>query len=305
MKNSIKVIAFVLFTSAKLAAAIVIVPPIVYIVTFSAGTYMFNVLIMTSAYMASKGIVDRFYFKRPMHEIVGIIFSYIGSILVIISTSFISIAIFDPIETRSLFNASVFSAFLGFFIISLSNFRKYTLIDEIGRNAILRSAVVFSIFVFAITFASAYFAISTKTLRRESSIINVPMQENRRSMEAESEFGLNAAPKAKMDATSTERKDSYKQEAIYVRSLWFSPYKEGTCDIYAGNTLVKTQKSSGKCFFYDNKGEMKRMACPISIDVNEISISKYENTSTVPFEGRGSCVEKYDVAVSKNGFLIK
>jgi len=286
---------------AGIANAIVIVPPIIYFVTFSIGTFILNIFIMTAVYIASRGLINRFYFGRHMHEIVGILFSYLGYILTIISTSFISIAIFDPIDAKSLFYASIFSTFLSFLVMALNNFRRYVLSDRGRRNDVIISMLVFSVIVFVITFVSAYFSISTSVIKKGDTFERTADGDAQNSG-PELNFGMNSASE-KRNIGYYDEKVSSQSRPITESSLWFSPYRDGLCEIYAMNKLIKAEKVLDRCFFYDINMNSKRIACPIGIDIKDVNSLNLTTSGEVKFEGKGACLDSYSVHVTENGFI--
>lgn len=283
-------------STTKVANAIVIVPPIIYIATFSLGSFILNVFTLTAFYMAAKGLLDRFYFGKQMHELVGIALAYLGCLVIIMATAIISIAIFDPIDARSLFYASIFSTFLSFLLIALSNFRKYTLADQYLKNKMIMSMFMFSAIVFVITFVSAYYSISTSILKKDA-VMNRSVANGSAQSTPQDSFGVR-----------NKSADFYEKESAAIpsveadRVVWFYPFKDGICEIYAGGIFVKAEKSKGKCFYYGENNDTKRIECPIGLDVAEVKNLQLSKSLPVQIEGRGSCLDAYRVYISEKGF---
>jgi hypothetical protein len=250
--------------------------------------------------MAGRGLVDRFYLGKQMHEIVGIAFSYLGYIFVIIVTSFVSIAIFDPIDARSLFYASVFSTFLSFLMMALNNFRKYTLADSHKRNEIVLPMIVFSVIVFIITFVSAYFSISTSIIKKQDLPKKTAVTEDVSNAPSVN-FGINFEASKKM-AGEYKKQDASVAAPETKEDIWFYPYMNGTCEIYVGGRLIKAEMPSGKCFYYDNSNNTRRMICPIYLTFEELSRSQPKKSALMQIEGRGSCLDSYRVYITESGF---
>lgn len=287
--------------SVNFAKAIVIVPPVVYIATFSIGTFILNAFVMTSVFMATKGLIDRFYLGKRMHEIVGILFSYIGSIAVIIAVSFISIGFFDPIDARTLFYASIFSAFLSFLIMALNNFRKYLLSDPYGRNELILRLISFAVVVFIITFVSAYFSMSTSILKKRDQSGAVATRDISEEAPLDLNFGL-GFESAKKSADSIQREVASAPALVAEETIWFNPYMEGKCEIYVGGRLIKSEESIGKCFYYDSNNIAKRVICPVGLNIADLKGLALPKNRAVKLEGRRSCLDNYNVYVTDSGF---
>lgn len=302
MKNKLIMICAALIFFAKIAEAIVIVPPVIYIATFSIGTFVLNAFIMTSAYMAGRGLIDRFYFGKHLHELVGIAFSYVGSIVLIMSSSFVAISFFDPIDARSLFYASVFSSFLSFLVMGLNNFRKYLLADSYGKNEAILRLIALSSVVFIITFISGYFSISTRILKK-SEPYGLTLEKNARNSPINLNFGIDFSAKEK-SADSLEEKPAPAPLPVSEKTIWFNPYIEEKCEIYAGDKFVKSEAPSGKCFYFDGNNVARRIICPVSLDIEEVRDATIGMNGVTRIEGRGSCLDNYKVYVSDKGFKI-
>ena len=299
MKYTAIPISIIAVYFAKIAEAIVIVPPIIYVASFSVGTFVLNTFMMTAVYMAGRGLVDRFYHGKQLHEIVGIAFSYLGYIFVIIATAFISIAIFDPIDARSLFYASVFSTFLSFLVMALNNFRKYTLTDPHKRDEVVLPILVFSVIVFIITFVSAYFSISTSIIKKQDVPIKTMVSEDVQNTPS-ADFGINFEA-SKKTAGEYKKQDTSAALSETREDIWFYPFMNGICEIYAGGRLIKAEMPSGKCFYYDNSNNTKRMICPIYLTFEELSRSQINKNVLIQIEGKGSCLDGYKVYISESG----
>jgi len=296
------IILFLSVFAVKMAEAVIIVPPVIYIATFSLGTFILNAFMMASVFMAGKGLIDRFYFGKHMHELVGIAFSYVGSMVVIMGASFASIAIFDPIDSRTLFYASIFSTFLSFLVMALGNFRKYLLADPYGRNEAIMRLITFSILVFIITFISAYFSINTSVLRKRVASGPSYADENSENVPLDLSVGLNFTREERsMDLSEKEKplsSASFAQETI-----WFNPYKVGQCEIYVSGKYVKSQEPAGKCFYYDRNMNAKRVICPIALDIADLKKIALPMNREMQLEGRGSCLDNYRAYVTDKGFI--
>lgn len=288
---------FIFFS--KMAEAVVIVPPAIYIATFSMGTFILNAFIMISAYMAGRGLMDRFYFGKHMHELVGIAFSYIGSITVILSVSFVAIAVFDPIDSRTLFYASVFSAFLSFIILALNNFRKYLLSDPYARNESVMRLIIFSVIVFIITFVSSYFSINTSILKKS---YPYAAAEDAEMKPLDLYSGLNFKSRDE-SAQSLKKNVPLAYMSSFEKIIWFNPYKNGVCEIYAEGKHIRSEEPLGKCFYYDSNNNAQRILCPIGLNVSDLKSLEIPKNREIQFEGRGSCLDHYKAYVTDNGVI--
>lgn len=298
MKKIIISLILLSFIFAIIAKAVVIAPPVIYMVTFSMGSFILNLFIITAAYMAAKGMINRFYFGRKMHEIIGIMFLCTGNLLLILFAAVISILLFDPIDEKSLFYAGTFASIISFLIYLLANYRIYSIsVNGSGYNIIMR-ALKFAIIVFIATFVSAYYSINTNVVMKQIQPERADQVEKRAYDFKNIDMPREGNYERKIEGVQ----DSSNRTAR--TNLWFVPYKSGKCEIMVNDISVKNIDAAGKCFYYDKNGNTIRVICPIAFSAEEIFQSdRFRDGSFVKIESSGSCAEVYNVKITKKGFM--
>ncbi len=274
--------------------SIVFIPPVIYIATFSLGTFITNVFLFLAVWLAVKGVTDRSYFGKPVHELVGMSLQLIGKILILITSATLPTLILNPITADEIIISSLFAGILSLAILFLDRFREYHLIPGKERNRILRSITLLSIAIIVITYASTTLAIETKTLH---------MREGYET-EHKPEYAL--LPTSPAMGKETADKYMAGEGGEYPgleETLWFYPENNEPCIIYYKNILVLETQPTRNCYYYTNN-RAERISCPIPLKIRDIRKHQIEQGECGSIQGRGSCSGNYTVTVGETGFYV-
>ncbi len=284
---------FVFLFIAGRVYSIVIIPPIIYIATLSIGSFIINLCAFTALWMAAKGIIDRAYFGKKTHEIVHLLFVLIGRSIILVFSAIISIIVFNPLNMEEIIFSSLSAAVFSLLVLWLNSFREYRLVQKQEKITILKSLASFSIVVFLTTFISASAALETKILHTD----NTSAQQNPQT------------PLLKLSAPDLmeDRKAGIQlpYNTTVKKTLLFYPQNADLCEIYLGNILISSSKSSRNCYYYRDNGETEKIYCPIPLNISRIPQNLTEQSAPGDIRGRGSCEEKYPVSLTKEGFKIR
>lgn len=162
-------VAFILLIAASEAKAIVFIPPVIYIASLSIGAFIINVFAFFAVWFAARGLIDRMYFGKPMHEIVRALFGLIGKFALVIIVAVASIKIVDPLNKKGIISAAIFATAFGSILFVLANFREYRLEFKRNQFAIMRSILVFAAAIFLITYSSSVWALKIKAINMRKS----------------------------------------------------------------------------------------------------------------------------------------
>lgn len=316
--NKFVIIFFINFVLAGIAApkalAIVFVPPVIYIATLSLGAFVVNVFAFFAVWFAAKGLIDRVYFGKPMHELVRLFFNFLGKFAIFFAASAVSMLILDPLSKKEVLTASVLAGILSLVLTFLNNFREYRL--ELKGKKFLRagSMIFFSLIVFAVTYISALRALEVRILRIEDSKggaveykKEAPLRED---ISLPSQKAPSAAPgyEADMGIVPSYQEQGPAESPVSIkkktRSLWFYPASLVPCEIYFGENLIFSAVSQDNCY-YDNDIRMHRIICPVPVSMEDVPVNLVRAVgAVVSIQGAGSCTEKYTVIMGENGFII-
>lgn len=274
---------FALFRQAE---AIIFIPPVIYIVTVSFSSFIANISISIVFWLVVKGIADRSYFGRPLHEIINFIFNFLGKIFILVFSTLSPIFILDPINAKEIFFSSLISGVLSLAILFLAGFREYRLIQKNEKISFLKSIAIFSAITVLLTFFSAFFALEEKALNMTNGI------------EYKEEPLLGFPQKAGEEV-------SYKEDYSGVKeSLWFYSLDISLCQVYFENDLILTAIPSRNCYYYNENNQKERIPCPVLLKISDIPEYLIETRKEGDIYGKGSCVGNYSVILSENGFNV-
>lgn len=291
------------------AYSIAIIPPIIYIATLSIGSFIVNLCIFAALWMATKGIIDRAYLGKKVHEIVRLLFRLIGGSIALLLSATISIIIFNPLNTEEIIFSSATAAFISLTLFWLSNFREYRLVQKQEKISILKSVAAFSALVFLATFISASTSLETKILRTndagirqspESPLLEFSKPNEKRTPESfmRDQAGIQPSENKK-EISMPEPHD-----VATKKTLLFYPQNANRCEIYSDDTLISALKPSQNCYYYKNNNEMEKIYCPVILDISDVTKNLIDQSTTVNIDSRGSCEEKYSATLTKEGFKI-
>lgn len=312
-RSVIFIILIYLGMFAREASGIVFVPPVIYIATLSLGVFVMNVFAFFAVWLAVKGLIDRVYFGKPMHELVYLLFSLLGKFVIFIITSSVSMLALDPLNKKEVLIASVLAGILSLIFIFLSDFREYRLISKEKKFIHMGQMIFFSLVVFIVTYVSALRALEVKVLRTndDGSVIEYRKEESfQDNLSLPKQKSLQAVPQAENDQGMAsyypEQKIAEDSGLVQkkTKALWFYPIKFEPCEIYFGEKLVFTAIPRDNCF-YNNNVNSHRIICPVSIFVEDIPANLIRGIGDfVSMRGEGSCTEKYSIIITEDGFNI-
>jgi hypothetical protein len=314
--KKLAIIYFIIFVLAGMtalkASAIVFVPPVIYIATLSLGAFVVNVFAFFAVWFAAKGLIDRLYFGKPMHELIRLFFSLLGKFAILFIAAAVSVATLDPLNKKEVLAASVLAGVLGLVLIFLSSFREYRLEPKNKKVYFAGSMMFFSLVVFGVTYASALRALEIKILRiggdngpveyqKKDALpgdISLPRQKAPSALPGvESDQGI--APSLQ-EQKAAERLGMVRKE---TQVLWFNPVDLTPCEIYFGGILVLSTVSHDNCY-YNNDITTHRIICPVSIFREDVSVNLIKTIGdVVNIHGEGSCEERYNVIITEGGFI--
>lgn len=316
--KKLAIIFFIFFLLAVMipgkSSAIVFVPPVIYIATLSLGAFVVNVFAFFAVWFAAKGLIDRLYFGKPMHELVRLFFGLLGKFLIFFIAAAASLAMLDPLNKKEVLAASLLAGVLGLVFIFLSNFREYRLEPKNKKVYFAGSMMLFSLAVFGVTYASALRALEVKILRIEGArggAVEYKKEAPRREdISLPSQKAPSAMPGFEADqgiAPSYPEQKAVESPAPIRRktqALWFNPSSFEPCRIYFGGNLILSAVSHDNCY-YENDIRAHRIICPISVSVEDVPAYLIKVTGdVVGVHGEGSCTEKYTVIIGEGGFII-
>lgn len=275
----IKILIVVLFPWIYygVAKGAAVMTPVIYASNLSSSYFIANLVLLTFFYICAKGFANGLYFGKPNHEIIRLLFSFIGRFIVLILTSLVAIKLFNPIGIREMFISSVFAALLSFIIFAFANFRFYRLMREEKRVTVIRSLISYAIMVFIANFFSISLAVSTE-------IINTTGDFEKEFVEGRNEMG-------KYD--------------LIKKSVWFFPQNEEPCEIFQDGIKLSDNASVKNCFYFKTDVEVNRIFCPLEVNISDLPLKDNMVGQEVLIRGKGSCVEEYHAILKKNGFILK
>jgi hypothetical protein len=302
--------------SAYQACAIAFVPPIIYFASLSILSFISNIFLFLAVWFAIKGIANRSYFGRPVHEIVSLILNWSGTAVLILICSVIPLLVMHPIITKDIIISSICAGFLSFIMLFLSKYRQFRLIKKPDRIKYLRSVILISAAVIIITFVSTLISIETKAMYTNNQDIIVIKEE--KNAIALPSFGFNKASES-LARDSASKMDSAPMEAgaltnggisakatpsNELKALWFYPANSDVCSVYFEGKIVFEKKPEKNCYYLDAGGKKAIMQCPIELTVNDFNEKMYP-VSKGNIIAAGSCTEKYNVTIEKTGFVVE
>ncbi|MFZ2970167.1 MAG: hypothetical protein WA063_03405 [Minisyncoccia bacterium] len=311
-KLKILIIALLSLLCSREANAIVFIPPVIYISTLSAWSFVTNVFLLAAFYMSVNGVVNNLYFGKPMHEVIRLLFSFIGKLIILILAAFIAIKLFDPIDIYGIYISSVFTALICFILNSLSNFRFYRLGGEENRKAIIRSLLLYTIIVFIVTFFSVSFAITTEVIdmagelkKTSVNALAVPESNDAKNEINKKEYGNKGLYDSSGSSNSSVPQQYGASYEMPRTSIWFFPQNKEFCEIYYNGLKLREIKSPQSCFYYRENGKPARIFCPIELKASDLPPEGNAIGEEATINGIGSCDENYVVVLDNDGFILK
>ncbi len=286
------IVACALFCMALQAYPIVFLPPVIYMVTFSLVAYVTNLFIFLAVWLAAKGVTDRLYLGRRMHELVKAFFQLLGNASVLVFSAVLPVLLFNPLTPTDVAFTSICAGVLCLAINFLSGYRKYRIVRGGEKIRSLTSMILLSALIVAVSYLSTSLALSTKVLYTQG-----------REPAGDVYRDASAPPRL---ADIVERKAEaagYLSAGVGVSdALWFFPVGDEVCSIYFNDSLLVAVKPGMNCYHYLD-GKPERMYCPVVLKRG--SLPSYGNPVSGRIYGTGSCSERYMVSIEATGFALK
>jgi hypothetical protein len=264
MKKTTPVLAAVLALNAE---AIVFIPPVVYLVTFSVGAFVVNIFLLLAAWLAISGLMDRSYFGKKSHELVRAGLQTAGKATISLASAAVPVLGLNPITSPEVFVSSLAAGAIGLCILFLSGYREYRLMGKKQRGRVLKSIAAFSTFIILATYLSTTLALETRII------------DTRTGQEVQGAVAFDSIAYQK---EATDQKEPAK--GVY----WFYPADPSPCKIYLEGVHFLTFQPTKNCY-YLRDGKPERIYCPMPLDATEFR----GRTEAGVIEGKGSCNQTY------------
>lgn len=311
-KFIIPLIVFAVLILASGVKAIVFIPPIIYIATLSIGSFILNLCAFLAVWLAARGVLDRGYFGKAMHEIVGLILGLLGKSALLVLSAMVPILVLNPLNRQDIAFSSLVAGALSFALLSLNVFRRYRLAQKNEKISLIGSTVFFSVLVILVTFASASLALETKTLRNRDNETGVSNDSGKKGFKmasppsgiADSSPSLGKKKAADFrestpDGYYQSNNEGLESSQSIRQEIWFYPASFDACEIYFNDRRILAVYPSRNCYFYDANGQPAKIPCPIQVSASQVPLNASGN-----LYGNGSCTENYSIFVSKDGFNV-
>lgn len=292
------------------AQGIVFIPPVIYIVTLSLGSFFFNIFIFVAFWLAINGYINRSYFGKPFHKIVALIFGLAGKGILLSAVAILPILVFKPTDVIGIVVASLGAGLLCFATVFLVNYREYRWLSFSERVPILKSATFLFVLAIIITYTATTLALKPKVYYNNENVFNDNITKAANKTVPERFFetgsnrnasGMQAAPYRGTFADNAALRSSAE---VSSGKLWFMPENSSVCNIFFDDKMISSVMPKSDCFYYKNN-QRERTTCPVNLTVSEIppniAIPKEQHRVI----GSGSCVGNYAVVLDGNTFQIK
>ncbi|HLC47999.1 MAG TPA: hypothetical protein VJI13_02895 [Candidatus Norongarragalinales archaeon] len=325
-KSLLVAIPLLLLLLARDAQAIVIIPPVVYFVTLSIGTFISSSIVSLLIFGALKGFANRKYWGRSAFQLLTEAKSALSSALLAILSMVAAFFAVYPIDLESVVLASLIAAILFLLTKFVSSLRQYAVSDGAARRGLILSWLTIAIFIGLATSVSALVSMQSyriftgsgsyaPALEKEDALLEPPADiltgakapssgMRKPAMVSDGKVGGQgaAAPEGKSgeepaegSADASALLPSPSPSAGAIANLWFIPKSGETCNIFA-DSYVQTFVPSFTCISEEN-GARRRIYCPVSI-----SLAQMHSRGDVEFRGTGSCAGKITATITDNGF---
>ncbi|MFA6065504.1 MAG: hypothetical protein WCW44_00885 [archaeon] len=279
-----KLITFVFLTALlSFCSAIAVIPPAIYVATLSLTAFLANIFITIAIFIAAKSFSNKNTLSKGLTQKIGFGLELIGkTALLIICTTF-AIALINPILINEAILTGGIAAGMCAIILFLYNYKKLSIKNSESRKRILKTILVFSIFVFISSSIGGYYSIETKILLVNGQEANQTqsMQNNSPLADIVSGFVSNQSQVA-----SAPEQGLQKETAPRAQILIFNPINSDECNISSSEKTISI-KPKTNCFSSVNEIQ-QRVICPIILNESEF-LSGSKITSS------GSCSETYTI----------
>src|SRR3989344_2486564 len=155
-KSLLVAIPLLLLLLARDAQAIVIIPPVVYFVTLSIGTFISSSIVSLLIFGALKGFANRKYWGRSAFQLLTEAKSALSSALLAILSMVAAVFAVYPIDLESVVLASLIAAILFLLTKFVSSLRQYAVSDGAARRGLILSSLTIAIFTGPATSVSPF-----------------------------------------------------------------------------------------------------------------------------------------------------
>jgi len=285
------------------AHAIAFIPPVIYFATLSIIGFISNVFLILAVWLAVKGIANKLYFGKPLHTIVSIALSWLGTALIILLSSLLPLLVLHPIITKEIIISSIVSGFLCFFFLLLNIYRQFRRANLKEKTKSVRKMTIISILVIIISFVSASLSIETMALQTNSKGAKLAVLKPELSLPS---FGLDMA--SEMAAAAPAPVNFQRGVSLasnkQIDTLWVYPVNSDACLVYFDWQLILDQYPEMKCYYFTENNRKERINCPIPLKIDlfrKMANSKQEGL----INAKGSCNDTFYVNIGDAGFTLE
>jgi len=264
-------------------SAIAVIAPVVYVATLSLTAFLANTIITIAIFIAAKSFSSKNELKKGLTQKISFVFELIGKTALLIISTTLAILIVNPILISEAIITGIVAAIICAIILFFYNYKKSSIKNSELKKKLVKTSLIFCIFVFISSTLVGYYSIETKVIILNGQGVNQQSLTENNSPLADIANGFIANQSQSASAPIQGlQKESEKTPQVLI----FNPINLNEC-IISSNEKTISFKPQNNCFSVVN-GSQQRVICPIILNENEF-------TSGSTLSSSGSCTETYTI----------
>ena len=261
-----RLLLFFLFFFAVSVFGVVIIPPLIYVATFSALTFAANLLVGFGVWLALQGIAQKRVFNRRVSALLDFAADGAKTLFVGLAAAVVGLVFVSPLVwTEILFAAGIVVA-ASFVLFFLLDYKRWRGQQEDARFSRLGSFFLRSLVIGLLVGVSVYGAIELRAV----STSNAPGQSD-----SDASKGLNSilpsmgSPSPSNRGDSEVRKAAESPDVTGRSSIWVQPLDEKGCVVSDGIQSIRIE-AVFSCVAIENNVSV-RVFCPFELHSNALA----------------------------------
>ena len=292
------------------ANAIAFIPPVIYVASMSIMGFIANMFLILAVWLAVKGVINRSYWGKPIHEIVSLFLGWLGTAFAVALSSLFPVLILRPILTREIIVSCIIAGCLCFMILFLNEYRHFHQITKDQKMKSFRHLISIALLVVIISYFCVSLSIKTYAHHINSG------KGSEYQIEAESNAGsplmesiASRQSKSFSDSASNIAETESSSSTDIFKTIWFYPRNSDICIIYFNDDLIGSYAPQMSCYYKTSDNKEERTQCPVALNfdtfIEKLSTTKLSSSQEGVITASGSCNEKYLVTIKDAGFKVE